>query len=358
MDSTASSWEREGSYPLLRLDGEFVAAFGPLSPHRSRFRRAAFWSVQWSAMVLTMLASARAYVMPEFGLSARSAVAIAFSSAFLVVAPFLVLRHERRARDLLERLGPDLSGPKFADAVATYRRCEPFIRGLVPIPIVLALWAYWSNSEFFGSQFGLGRPPEFFALIGAGVLSLGGLSAGTGVSSAIRSVVLCVVLARVPDDWEPFTESASANAELLATHANTSSSYFSISGALLLPGVVVIASDVGGAGLAAMLAIALLIGSIAAATLIVPAWAIHRGSALDKAEFVRRLSDQILPLAEEWMSADWNQEDDSGRSYYRLRSLLEIRQQVVSQPSSPAAMRLLQRVPGSVIAPVIAILLR
>jgi hypothetical protein len=224
--------------------------------------------------------------------------------------------------------------------------------------MALALWVYLANPGFFGGDIGLGLPPQPIALLGAGVLTLGGLSAGLGVSSAVRSIVACVVLARVPDTWEPFTESASESAEALGVLANTSSSYFSIAGALLLPGVVAIAGAVGGAGFIALLAIAVLLGSIASATLVIPAWAIHRGSALDKADFVSRLSDEITPLADALMSSDGIQGLDVSVNYYRLRSLLEIRSQVVSQPSSPAAMRLLQRLPGSVIAPAIAIWLR
>jgi hypothetical protein len=339
------------------IDG-FSAAFGRFSPDRGPLHRLIFWVTHWTAFVLTVVASVRAYVSPAYSLSAFSMTAIALSSSFLVVAPFLVLRQHRFLCELLFHLAPRLIEPHRSEVERHHDWLEPYARFIALTPIVLVLWVYLASSNFFGDALGLGTLPQPFALLTVAVLVVGGLSAGLGVSAAVRSLVLCVIIARVPDEWEPFTETAGHNAESLARFATTSSRYFSIAGATLLPGVVAVSAGVSGGGFFALFAIAMLIGIVAAALLVVPAWAIHRGSTRDKAEFVRKLSDEIKPLADALMGDSRRANADAKQNYYRLRTLLEIRLQVVSQQSSPATIELLRRSPVTIVAPALAIYLR
>jgi hypothetical protein len=338
--------------------GRAGGAFGRCSPTRGRWHRMAFWCVQWSLYLLTIAAAIRAFVDPALELGAREALAIGTSASFIVLAPFLVLRHERRTCELLEKLVARLSAAHRDQVAAARDRVVAFTWLIVLVPIALVIWAYLAAPEYFANVLGLGALPDPLAVATVVVLSVGGLSAGFGVAAALGALVLCIAVARVPDEWEPFTESAGYNAEVLANFATASSRYFSLAGATLLPGVVAVSAGVRGDGFLALLAIALLIGGLASALLIIPAWAVHRGSTRDKATYVGQLSEEIRPLAEALMSEQRNEGADQQQNYYRLRALLEIRLQVVSQRASPASVDLLQRLPGSIVAPALAVLLR
>jgi hypothetical protein len=377
--------------PALTLESAWLA------PAAAR-RPAGPWLVHAAALFVLLMVVAR---MVLVGAEPLVGLAIALSGGFLLVAPWAYTRvggrEELLARQLalLDAAPPDQSeacpletavsrsmpevrmlepwfaqlqwgGDETTDARLeglgrARQRAAALFRPCVVLTLIVGWAAYAGSLRFFETSMALAPWPDpltmTFTIAGAFVATVAGLSAGRATWRAISVIIIAREIARLSDSWQPFVESAGRNAEAVTEYVVFSTRHFVYADGLLLPGMIAVALRLDEVGVIALFAICLKILIIALTMLLVPAYAIHKKSALDKERLVRVLSQRLQPVAAAFVTAQAEGGTKPSREDYRLlQGLLELRNHVVAQPASPAVVPLLWRTPLAVTPSVLAVL--
>lgn len=316
---------------------------------------------KWPAVTLLVATAAAAALLVGSVLTAAAtgrlgwlpAAAVLFSTGYLYLAPTSTLAYER-TRDrmlpvMLARLEPGQRDEVDRWLTRPRVRISLLAAGLLPIGLVLA--AYVAAPSLFQEVLILGGPATSTTWAHLTWLLLGGAFAGVGVAASLEAIWITLVFTRFPEPWNPLRPATGSNREDLARLAHFAAMRFVLTGGWLLPGVIAIAVGLDGGGLGAVVAIASTVLVMAAALLIVPAGAIHRRSRADKRAHLHSLATRIESLQHRLES---DSGEDNQRDYYNLRSLLEIRSQLLDEPASPDSVDLVRQLPRTTVAPLLA----
>lgn len=278
--------------------------------------------------------------------------AVMATTLWLLFGPVIVVVWEHQVRTLATRLWAEPCYAADADRKAFIDVCrfggwrKPAI---IAIPMVLIAIVPW-NAESVASELQLGH--GWGLVIAAAILALGGLSAGYGLWAAVQTLRISAHVARrdIETDWSPFDSVAAPTSEAVAKFAFTSAWLFALAGAFMTPGLMSAVLNTDGTVSALLILIMAIIGAWVIILMSVPAWQLSRRGRRHRDARVKDIATSIDHLAEGALhgSAPLAESD-----YMRLRSLLEVRQQLLLQNASPASVGLVKRIPVAILAPVV-----
>lgn len=279
-------------------------------------------------------------------------VTVMIASAWLLIGPVAVVIWEHQVRRLSTRLwrqpcyADDQARKDFADIC----RLDGWRKvAVILFPMVLIGIVPW-NAESLAAELQLGH--GWGLVVAAAILVLGGFSAGHGLWAAVQTLRISVHVARrdIEADWSPFESVAAPTSEAVAKFAFTSAWLFAGAGAWLTPGLVSAAWNTDGTVSTLLVVIMAIIVAWVIALLTVPAWFLSKRGERHRDARIKDIAASIDQLAGNAL----NGPTPLGESdYMRLRSLLEVRQQLLVQNASPASVGLVKRIPVAILAPIV-----
>jgi len=281
------------------------------------------------------------------------AVAVAFSSLWLLVGPLLVVRWEallEQLADALQSVRPqgDPEDESLLSRLAHPGRVVPAL--LVVVPIMLIAPTPWTESNLAESLALTSTPRQLVASL---VLILGGVTAGRGLWAGYRSIVIVRVVAQRPADpgRSPLSPGAGPTSSALSTFAFRSAFIFGLGGVFLLPGLRAgtLRSEFPRNTL--LVSVMAVIGTTTVLMTVLPALDLASRGRRERDTYLAELSDEIKPLVN-GISGDVESTDVN--KPLQMLSLLQLRQQVLAHHGSPDSVELLRRLPITVASPAVS----
>lgn len=270
--------------------------------------------------------------------------AVEVSAWFLVVTPVMLMFWEARVDQLGRQL---LEVPGYAerdlqiDIVDSIARVDRWRWLLVGLPIIMIAPTPWFSptlSEKMHLEHVAGH------VAAAAVLALGGVMAGYAVWAAASTIAVARSITRreIEQEWTLLGGPTAPTSALLEQFCSRSALYFSAGAAVLAPGLLAGVRNSNGRTSVLMISVLALMLAVALVLLIWPAKMLNSRARLHRDRYLAQLGVAIEEITGELFDSD---APIDAEHYFKLRSLLEVRQHVLSQPVSVASIDLLRRIP-------------
>lgn len=276
--------------------------------------------------------------------------AVAIAAMWLLIGPVLVVAWEHEVKVLatkLKWLQPASASAEQEPGCGQFLRPDRWRYPLIGLPVLLITPTPWSSKSLAAE---LHLHGSFRLSVAVGVLGLGGIAAGYGLWAAAKTLVVTYRVAHqdVNDEWNPFEGVAAPTSEALARFSFASALIFAAGGTCLMPGLLAGVLNTDGTVSLLLIAIMCLIGSVVIALIALPAWFLSARSKRHQHAYLKRLACDIEELTASVFDLSEPMEQ---QNYLRLRSLLEMRSHVITQPASPTSVELVKRIPVAILLP-------
>ncbi|MFZ4721130.1 MAG: hypothetical protein ACOYMR_17010 [Ilumatobacteraceae bacterium] len=280
-------------------------------------------------------------VVGEFGWRVG---AVMLSATFLLVPPLMLMLWEDGLDDLARRLivvkGYAVADLR-ADIVGTLAKVDRYRWLLVGAPILTIVAAPWFSPTLSAELHLTSWEGHVAAAL---VLALGGVMAGYSLWAAAATIAVTRAVSQreISEEWTLLGGPTAPTSAVLERFCGRSALYFSFGAAVLSPGLLAGAANSHGSPSVLMVFVLVWMLGVALALLVWPAAMLNARARRHRDESLAELGKAIEEITDDLIESETAIDAEQ---YFKLRSLLELRQHLMEQPMSVASSDLLRRIP-------------